>query len=72
MVKKKGDKAQAPKNGFGLALLFTLITLILVCYGLKNNEIFSLIAAILFGIVGLYWVKRSWMSYPVDKVVKKK
>ncbi len=65
MVKKKTSE-----SGFKWALFYTALTLIFFFYGLRVYRVYSLLLAILFGVVGLYWVKKSWVSYKPSKKTK--
>lgn len=48
-----------PNKYFHMASFFALVTLILVCQGLRDDNLFGLLASILFGIAGLYFIKKS-------------
>ena len=39
--------------------LVTLVTLVTVCQGLRNDNVILLLSSILFGIIGLYFINKS-------------
>ena len=71
----KGGKffgSYVPRKGFKTASALMFVTLILVVLGLIWGKILLLIISLITGAVGVYFVKKSWVSYKPKKEVKKK
>jgi len=56
-----------PKKGFSWALFYTAITFILIFYGTPKKNIFALTLSLISGAIGLYFTKKSWVSYKPTK-----
>lgn len=72
MVKKKSDWRNT-NPGFGWAIFFMFLTFILLVCGSFRNNLVCYYLSVISGVIGLYWVKKSWKSYvpPVKKKKKK-
>ncbi len=61
------------RKGFGWALFFMVVTFVLVYCGVRDKDTFVLVLSLVSGIVGLYFTKKSWVSYrPNKRLLKKK
>ena len=74
MVKKlKKSNQYIPKKGFGNAVFFMFVGIFTLCYGIQMNDLIFLSITVILGIIGLYWVRKSWVPYkPAKKATKKK
>lgn len=74
MVKKRKKSNQyVPKKGFGWAVFCMFFGIFTLCYGIQLNDFVTLLITVILGIIGLFWVKKSWVPYKsVKKNIKKK
>lgn len=68
MVKRvKKSTEYIPKKGFGWAVFFMFLGIFTLCYGIQLLNVPALIITVLLAIIGLYWVKKSWVPYSISK-----
>ncbi len=70
MVKKSDSVAFVPNKYFYMSAFFALVTVLFVCYGLRNDDVVYLLESIFLGIIGLFFINKS-KKFKVSKKKKR-
>jgi energy-coupling factor transporter transmembrane protein EcfT len=60
MVKKREKNIFITNKYFKSAVLVMLITAIFLVQGLRTDNLFLLLSSIVLGVLGLFFIKKSW------------